>query len=126
MTTTMQFLLIVAVSVSLIFIAAGIAISFSYSDWSKREDKQQTSTRDHHLPAAHHNEEEATLRANNVEPQTADDYRKGDETHFQQRQLNIGIGLNIVTAVGVVAGIVVLIVLIDTFNAQKVATNVVQ
>jgi hypothetical protein len=117
-----KFLLAFVALIFIVMIAATVGYSFDRSEWNEEEHKQE-STSEREESAEDDQTDRPASQPSNIREYSDKNHRRGNQNRFQERQLRIAIGLNIITLALAVPAALGLYILIGTLNATRVAAD---
>jgi hypothetical protein len=122
MTAETKFSLTLAAMVFVMMVAAGIGFTFDKLERKEKEQKQEATGEGEEV-SNNHQADRSTSQASYIPEHSNNDQRHGDQPGFQERQLRVAIGLNVITLALAIPAAFGLYILIGTLNATRIAAD---
>jgi hypothetical protein len=121
MSAATTFSLTLAALVFVMMAAAGIGLTLDRSDWNE-EQKQEVIDESEEV-AEDHQTNPPTFQSSDASEHPNEDKWHGNQSRFQERQLRVAIGLNVITLALAIPAAFGLYILVGTLNATRTAAD---
>jgi hypothetical protein len=127
MSDSQRFLLDLAVIVFAMWLGAALVFTFGNSEEHRKRDRKEQQSAENEGEHSSNHQANRTIKYAAKIGYESDDHEYESEHHsLPIRQLNVAIGLNIITLLAAVAGLFGLYILYGTLNATRIQANTAQ